>query len=388
MPNNNLIVIILFAAVIICFIIQLIYYSTIYNRIHKRSEESRSGKIRFTDELPPVSVIIYAKEEADNIRRYLPAILEQDYPQFEVIVINDGSTDESNDLLTIMEEKYPHLYHSFTPDTSRYISHKKLALTLGIKASKYDWLVFTDANCYPQGKDWLRTMARNFLPGVEVVLGYSGYERVNTWFNKKVTFDNLFCSMRYLGLALAKKPYMGVGRNLAYRKELFFKAKGFSAHLNLSRGEDDLFVNQIAHGKNTRVETDQQAVIRTKHSNRIKEFKEKKTSYIASSKYFRGGQPFLLGFETTTRILFYLAVIVSLVFGIMNHYWLLAAFALLMWGARFFIQMKTINKTSEVLGDNRSYRLLLPLFDLMFPLDTIRNKIYYRRHGIYEFLRK
>ena len=163
-------------------------------------------------------------------------MLEQDYPQFEVIVINDGNTDESEDYLTILEEKYPHLYHSFVPDSSRYISRKKLAVTLGIKASKYEWLVFTNANCMPQSNQWLRLMARNFTSRTQVVLGYSGYERGKGWLHKRAAFDNLFTSMRYLGFALAGSPYMGIGRNLAYRKELFYQQKGFSAHLNLQRG--------------------------------------------------------------------------------------------------------------------------------------------------------
>lgn len=218
------------------FLIQIIYYLCLYNRIHARSRAVKQGDTHFTQELPPISVIICAREESENLRRNLGAVLEQDYPLFEVIVINDGNTDESEDYLTILEEKYPHLYHSFVPDSSRYISRKKLAVTLGIKASKYEWLVFTNANCMPQSNQWLRLMARNFTSRTQVVLGYSGYERGKGWLHKRVAFDNLFTSMRYLGFALAGSPYMGIGRNLAYRKELFYQQKGFSAHLNLQRG--------------------------------------------------------------------------------------------------------------------------------------------------------
>ena len=138
---------ILLSAAGILFIIQLIYYFGLYNRIHVRNKTVRKEETHFSRELPPLSVILCARNEADNLRKILPAILEQDYPQFEVIVINDASTDETEDVLGYMEEKYPHLYHSFTPDSARYISHKKLALTLGIKASKHDWLVFTETNC-------------------------------------------------------------------------------------------------------------------------------------------------------------------------------------------------------------------------------------------------
>ena len=141
---------ILLAATGTLFIIQALYYLCLYNRIHLRSRAVKRGNVHFSQELPPVSVIICAREECENLRRNLKAVLEQDYPQFEVIVINDGNTDESEDYLTLLEEKYPHLYHSFVPDSSRYISRKKLAATLGVKASKYDWLVFTEANCCPQ----------------------------------------------------------------------------------------------------------------------------------------------------------------------------------------------------------------------------------------------
>ena len=166
------------------FLIQIIYYLCLYNRIHARSRAVKQGDTHFTQELPPISVIICAREESENLRRNLGAVLEQDYPQFEVIVINDGNTDESEDYLTILEEKYPHLYHSFVPDSSRYISRKKLAVTLGIKASKYEWLVFTNANCMPQSNQWLRLMARNFTSRTQVVLGYSGYERGKGWLHK------------------------------------------------------------------------------------------------------------------------------------------------------------------------------------------------------------
>ena len=146
----------LLAAVGILFLIQLLYYFCLYNRIHARSRAVKRSDIHFSQELPPLSVIIYAREEVENLRRNLPAVLEQDYPQFEVIVINDGNTDESEDYLTLQGEKYPNLYHSFVPSSSRYISRKKLAITLGIKASKYDWLVFTDANCLPESNQWLQ----------------------------------------------------------------------------------------------------------------------------------------------------------------------------------------------------------------------------------------
>ena len=379
---------ILLSAAGVLMIVQLIYYLGLYNRIHTHNLAVGKDEVHFGRELPPLSVVICARNESENLRRNLPAILKQDYPDFEVIVINDGSTDESEDLLSELEEEYPNLYHSFTPDSARYISRKKLALTLGIKASKYDWLVFTEADCTPVSDKWLRRIARNFTPSTDIVLGYSGYERGKGWLHKRVSFDSLFTSLRYLGFALAGKPYMGIGRNLAYRKELFFKVKGFSTHLNMQRGEDDLFINQIANENNTRVETSPDSVIRMQPVERYKDWKEEKVSYMATARFYKGSQRWLLGLETATRLLFYVACLSGIVFGILSFHWLAAGLALLLWIVRYSAQAYVINKTANEMGDNRSYYFTLPVFDIIRPLQSLKFRLYrlYRRKG--DFMRR
>ena len=379
---------ILLSAAGVLLIVQLIYYLGLYNRIHTHNLAVGKDEVHFGRELPPLSVVICARNESENLRRNLPAILKQDYPDFEVIVINDGSTDESEDLLSELEEEYPNLYHSFTPDSARYISRKKLALTLGIKASKYDWLVFTEADCTPVSDKWLRRIARNFTPSTDIVLGYSGYERAKGWLHKRVSFDSLFTSLRYLGFALAGKPYMGIGRNLAYRKELFFKVKGFSTHLNMQRGEDDLFINQIANENNTRVETTPDPVIRMQPVERYKDWKEEKVRYMPPARFYKGSQRWLLGLETATRLLFYVACLSGIVFGILSFHWLAAGLALLLWIVRYSAQAYVINKTANEMGDNRSYYFTLPVFDIIRPLQSLKFRLYrlYRRKG--DFMRR
>ena len=379
---------ILLSAAGVLLIVQLIYYLGLYKRIHTHNLAVGKDEVHFGRELPPLSVVICARNESENLRRNLPAILKQDYPDFEVIVINDGSTDESEDLLSELEEEYPNLYHSFTPDSARYISRKKLALTLGIKASKYDWLVFTEADCTPVSDKWLRRIARNFTPSTDIVLGYSGYERGKGWLHKRVSFDSLFTSLRYLGFALAGKPYMGIGRNLAYRKELFFKVKGFSTHLNMQRGEDDLFINQIANENNTRVETSPDSVIRMQPVERYKDWKEEKVSYMATARFYKGSQRWLLGLETATRLLFYVACLSGIVFGILSFHWLAAGLVLLLWIVRYSAQAYVINKTANEMGDNRSYYFTLLVFDIIRPLQSLKFRLYrlYRRKG--DFMRR
>lgn len=379
---------ILLTATGILFLIQVLYYLCLYNRIHARNRSVKREETHFTQELPPISVIICAREESENLRRNLTAVLEQDYPKFEVIVINDGDTDESEDYLTLLEERYPHLYHSFVPGSSRYISRKKLAITLGIKASKYDWLVLTNANCQPQSDQWLRLMARNFTSSTQVVLGYSGYERSKGWLHKRVAFDNLFTSLRYLGFALAGAPYMGIGRNIAYRKELFYRQKGFSAHLTLQRGDDDLFINQVANADNTRVETDVKATMRMQPVLRTKDWREEKIGYTSTARYYRGLQRWLAGLETLTRLAFYGTWLAALVIGILHFHWLAAGIAFLFFLLRFTIQAIIINCTAKELEEHRSYYFTLPVFDLLQPMQSLRWKLYCLFRKKSDFLRK
>jgi cellulose synthase/poly-beta-1,6-N-acetylglucosamine synthase-like glycosyltransferase len=373
----------------VLWLIQLVYYFALYNKIHKRKIAVKKGKIKFTDNLPPLSVVIYIKEDKKTaLHEYLLPVLEQDYPEFEVIAVNDNPEGKSEELLMLMQKQYPHLHYTFIPDTARYISRKKLALTLGVKAARFDWVVFTETNCYPADKHWLRLMARNFTPETQVVLGYSNFQYRNGWSHKYRSFDLLFTSLRYLGFALAGKPYMGIGRNMAYRKELFFKQKGFSSHLDLNRGDDDIFINQIATKANTRVETDAGAVIRVRPLTFNKDWDEEKTIYTVTSRYFRGSQRLLLGFETFSRLLFHVALTGSMVFFLLNRYWNAAGLIALIWLIRYIVQAVVINKTSLELGDKRQYYFTLPIFDILLPFQTLKFKIYRIYRGRSYFMKR
>lgn len=372
----------------IFLIIQALYYFCLYNQIHRHHRTLKREEIRFTQEQPPISVVIAAREESVNLKRNLTAILEQEYPQFEVIVVNDGNSDESDDYLKQLEDKYHNLYHSFVPDTSRYLSRKKLAITIGIKAAKYDWIVLTHADCQPASKQWLQLMARNFTSRTQVVLGYSGYERGNGWLHKKISFDNLFNSLRYLGFALAGKPYKAIGRNLAYHKDLFYQQKGFSAHLNLQYGDDDLFVNSVASRENTRVETDPNASVWMKPVEVSKNWREEKINYTYTSKLLKGSQRWLAGFETSSRLVFYASWLSAFVWGILQAHWLVAALALLCWLLRWGMQATIVNLAANDLGEPRRYYATLPVFDLLQPLQSLRWKLTCATRKRSEFMRK
>jgi poly-beta-1,6-N-acetyl-D-glucosamine synthase len=198
----------------------------------------------------PVSVIICARNEAVNLQRYLPKILTQDYPDFEVIVVNDASTDGTEGVLKNFQETYSHLRIINVLDKT--IAGKKGALAKGIEAAKNDWLLLTDADCYPLSKNWISGMMSALISEkIQIVFGYAPYERCdNSFLNKWVRFETLWTATQYLSFALVGQPYMGVGRNLLYDKKLYVQANGFAAHSDIPSGDDDLFVNQVVTQNN------------------------------------------------------------------------------------------------------------------------------------------
>lgn len=356
------------------FLIQLFYYIILYNRIHKHHVADKNGKLKYTDTYAPLSVIISAKDQAKCLKINLPLILEQNYPQYEVIVVNDGSVDDTEEVLKLFENKYSHLYHTFTPITTRYVSRKKLSLTLGIRAAKYDWLVFTEPYCYPESKDWLKSLARNFTTDTDIVLGYSNYAKEKSWFNRKITFDLLFHSLRFLGCALLKYTYMGLGTNLAYRKELFYRNKGYSSHLNLLRGEDDLFVNQIATHNNTRVECSKNSIIRILPPKYKKMWVENKVEHVATGYQYKGLQRLMMGFESFSRYIFLLGCLFLLLYAIYYQRWLIGIITLILWSIRYVYQLFVFQNTSKDLKERR-YTASLLFFDLLQPLWNFRYKL-------------
>jgi glycosyltransferase involved in cell wall biosynthesis len=372
-------------AAIILFIVQTAYHFGLYNNICKLLRARAAGGASFSDELPPISIIISAHDESENLRRNLPAVMEQDYPAFEVIVINDGSTDETDDVLKLFSNQYSNLYHSFTPSGSRYLSSKKLAITLGVKAAHYDWLVFTEADSAPQSNQWLRLLARNFSQRTDIVLGYCG--AANTGHKKRIiAFDRMLTAMRYLGFAIAGSPYMGLGRNMAYRKSLFYKEKGFSRHLDLLRGEDDLFINNTATSLNTKVEADPQAAVRVDSTTH--DWNAEKTSYMATGHELKGNQRYLIGAETLTRALFYIALIAGIVVGALTASWIGIAAMVVIFALRWVTFGTVVGGTAKELGELKCHRYMIPVYDvaLIFESLTIRLSLLFKSKR--EFSRK
>lgn len=362
-------------------LIQLYFYLVFFSGVPRYAKRIKSGKTGVNDQQPPVTVIITTRDQEAILARQLPLILEQDYPEFQVVVVNNGSSDETDDLLKLFAAAHPHFYHTFVPQGVQNISTKKMALTVGIKAAKYDYLLFTEANCLPSSNQWIASMMRQFTPGTSVVLSYSRYEAIKGVCKKLIAYDNLFQGMRYLGLAASKRPYMGIGRNLAYKKELFFEQKGFASHLNLQSGEDDLFISDVAKRSNTRVEVSPEAVMNIVTEDVKSHWKEARINQIYTSTYYKPMARLRNGVEIFSRYAFYALFLSILVFSLINSNWPLLIVDGVLLLFRLITQLLVVNRTANALNDKRFYFSVL-VFDLILPFYVLFlrfDKMFYRR---------
>lgn len=297
----------------ISFLTQLVFYLSVYLKVplYKPKIEAEAQQ-----NFPPVSVVICARNEEANLEKFLPTVLEQDYPRFEVIVVNDCSYDDSEFVLSRFQKIYPNLKVTHIKPDEKFSHGKKLALTVGIKAAQHEWLVLTDADCQPASSAWLKNIARHFTDTTQVVLGYGGYKTGKGFLNKLIRFDALFVALNYLGMALSGKPYMGVGRNLAYRKELFFRNRGFASHSFLHSGDDDLFVHEVANGKNTAVEIDAQSRTLSIPRETFGSWMLQKRRHISTGPFYRNSVKAALMAEPLSRILFWFSGVTLLAMGV------------------------------------------------------------------------
>ncbi len=362
--------VIMFILFSLIFSYQLYYYFRYINGIYKNNKYEELGKLTFAEKKEPVSVIICAKEELENLQSFLPDILNQDYPNYEVIVVNDGNDEGTNLFLSDLKKIYPHLKSTFVPSDAKNLSTKKLALTLGIKAAKNEWLLLTDADCKPEGEKWISSMARNFTESTDIVLGYGAYFNEPSFLNRLITYDTLFSALQYLGFAKKGKAYMGVGRNLAYKKQVFYDNNGFAGTLNLLSGDDDLMINKAASTSNTRIESSRESITWSHPKRKFMSWYFQKERHLSVSSHYTDKSRLSVGIEPLTRGLFYALFIVLLVVSILKMNWILLGATTFLFLVRWITQVIIINKASKYYG-GRLYILSLILFDVFLPLVTL-----------------
>jgi len=282
----------------------------------------------------PVSIVVCAHNEIENLKVLLPKLLAQAYVDFEVIIVDDRSTDGSYEYLLEEQSKHANMKMVRVEWTPEHVNEKKYALTLGIKGAKNDLLVFTDADCEPISYNWLKKMVSQFNGKTDFVLGFSYYREHPGFLNKFIRYETLQTALLYVTMALLGIPYMGVGRNIGYKRSFFLSRKGFNKILKVTGGDDDLFVNRYSTSKNTTVVLDPESVILSEPKKKLGEFITQKIRHISVSKLYKFKHKFLIGLISISKILFWITGL-SLIILTYNIYWTASLFSiqllLLLW---------------------------------------------------------
>ena len=289
-----MIVSVLFYIFVVFAGIQIIYYLSFSSFL--LGEKSKINK-----EIP-ISVIICAKNEAENLHKFLPAIIAQNYPKFEIVLINDASSDHTIDVMEGFITKGSNIKIISVENVEAFWGNKKYALTLGIKAATHEHLLFTDADCIPVSKNWIAEMTKNFSTEKTIVLGYGKYKRTKSILNLLVRFETLLTGMQYLSYAKLRSPYMAVGRNLAYTKTDFYNVKGFINHMAIKSGDDDLFIQDAADKNNTVICTSAESFTESKAPITFKEWFRQKRRHISTANFYKPKHKFLLGLFYVSKI--------------------------------------------------------------------------------------
>lgn len=275
----------------------------------------------------PLSVIVCAHDEEENLKALVPLLLAQDHLDFEIIVVDDRSNDSSHEYLLETSKRYPRLRIVQVTQTPIHISGKKYALTLGIKAARHEWVVLTDADCRPDSHSWLRTMSQQFSDDKQIVIGCSPYYHEPGVLNAFIRFETMLTIIQYIGMALAGRPYMGVGRNLAYRKSLFIDNKGFNDHLKVRGGDDDLFVNRHASKANVGVAIGAETLVHSLPKRTLKELFVQKIRHLSVGRRYRFSDKIVLGLFSMSWILSWFSLLAIPFLG-MYAYALIGVFAI------------------------------------------------------------
>lgn len=295
--DKNLLQLVFLLSCMLAFMAHSLFVYLVYVRFIFRREKD----LPYNHE--PISILIASHNEAENLRQNLEMVIQQDRAVFEVLVVDDGSTDETAEVLRDFAEKYPQLRILRLAQKKG----KKAALQLAIEQASYDLLLFTDADCKPASKMWASEMASHFTEGVEIVLGYGAYDRRKSILNRIIQLETALTAARYAGFTLWKNPNMGVGRNMAYRKSLWLKVGGFASHADLPYGDDDLFIQSAATNKNTALCFHPNAYTYSVPETSFSGWKKQKKRHLHAGKRYKKKISLLLGIEMASELLFWLS---------------------------------------------------------------------------------
>ncbi|MDB5283427.1 MAG: glycosyl transferase family 2 [Bacteroidota bacterium] len=338
-----------------CVALQAVYYLAVFSRLN--FVRPFKGLPEF---LPPVSVIICAKNEAQNLLRNLKIVLIQQYKQFEVIVVNDQSDDNTADVLVDYYMRNKNLKIVNIPKgEKKSLPGKKYALLKGLEAASFDTIVVTDADCRPATTYWLAKMAGAYMHETQIVLGHSPYEKAPGFLNKLIRYENFMTALQYFGFAKSGLPYMGVGRNLSYKKDLIKGFKGFEKSKDVLTGDDDLFINAVANGGNTEVCIDKDAFMYTKPETTLGAWLNQKKRHLRSGFRYKIIHRLLLFLFALSNLAFYVVFVVVLAKGLMLKLALGLFFGLLI------LKMLSIISVYKKLGQ-QDLLFISPILDVTY----------------------
>lgn len=362
-------IIILFVTAVL-FLLGCLFNITVMMRCPHYAKLVRKGKVWFSAARPAVSVVLYTEDNIEALKVSLPAILEQDYKSFEVIIVNDGASETIKDYIKSLAPVYGNLYYTFIPVGAHSLSRKKLAITIGMKAAKYDIVAVTEAGCRPVSDKWLETMMRNFTTDIEIVIGNT--KEISDirakWY---LDFYRLVFKMKFLGRAVINRAYMGEGSNMFFFKDLFFKTKGFSEHLDIVYGEDDVFINRVMTRRNTRAEFSPEALVENYCENNNSSISEMRLRREFTQKLLKGASSLVLGCRKTVSWGFYISVVTSMVYGVVRGNAVLSLFALLLVVLWWLIESAVFRSNARVLGSPAKCSAAI-LYDIVSPVIDCR----------------
>lgn len=373
--TDTLILKVLLAILCTTTLLEIAYYLLIGTSVLKfKRKRQRLNKNNGFDESeekpqPSVSVIICTKNEAEKIHDFLPLVLEQQYPDYEVIVVNDGSTDNTEEEIVNLKKIYKHLQFTNIPEQTIAVSHKKLAITIGIKTAKNEILIFTDADCRPWTPHWLSNMVESYTPDTEFILGYGGYYSDKHFLSKLIAYDTLTLAIEYFGISEYIKPYMAVGRNMSYKRSSFFNHKGFAGFLHIDSGDDDLLVNCYGSKKNTVIQPSIEAKTMAIPKQNLQDWYYHKNKHLTAFRHYNTKSKIMAAVEPTIRIVFWSALTATLILHCTSTFALtVVAISLVL---KIFTQAIVINRTASYYKEQKFNILLIILLDIILPIITI-----------------
>ena len=337
----------IFAAVILC---NCIFYFLFTNFSFSTPKEKSPAETYW------VSLIVCAKNEAENLQKHIPHWQQQEYSNFEIILINDASTDDTLEIMESFAKEDPRIQVVDVENNEAFWGNKKYALTLGIKKARSKRMIFTDADCTPSSDQWISEMTSHFSVEKQLVLGYGGYQKTSGLLNALIRYETLVTALQYFSYAKIGMPYMGVGRNLGYTSSLYYDNNGFMSHIKVASGDDDLFVNEAATSKNTAICISKNAFTYSVPKKSWSDWFLQKRRHVTTSKLYKPHHKLMLGLYYFCTLAFW--IIAPLTFFLLD--WKIPLILVVF---RLLLQGVVVGKVALKLNE-RNLIIFLPFYEI------------------------